>query len=406
MRDTGSENHLEFPIGRTLYATAGGISHPRVSPQGDRIAFHNHRARAGDFGDVSVVDREGRKTDLSTGWESLWGLAWSPRGDEVWFTGARSGGSRSLYAVNLSGRLRLLHNGTGELALQDVSRDGRALLLDDPHRLEIIGFSARETPARDLAFLDYSAARDLSADGKLLLFDESGDGGGPKGSVYVRGTDGSASIRLGDGSGIAFSPDGRSVLAAHVGADRRHFALYPTGVGQPRMLSELPGEPQWPDWLPNGKGILVPLAEAGHGVRLYIQDVETGGVRAVSGEGVALLLYSHLITPDSRSVAARGPDGKVHLYPLDGGSPGEIPGLEAGEDPIRWSADGRALFLYRSGEVPARVFRMDLASGRRELWRTLLPPDPTPPLLTADGSVFVCSYSRFLSTLYLVEGLH
>ena len=39
VRDTGSENHLEFPIGKTLYATAGGISHPRVSPQGrpDRL---------------------------------------------------------------------------------------------------------------------------------------------------------------------------------------------------------------------------------------------------------------------------------------------------------------------------------------------------------------------------------
>ena len=341
---------------------------------------------------MSVVDREGRRTNLSTGWESLWGLAWSPRGDEVWFTGARSGGSRSLYAVSLSGRLRLLHNGTGELALQDVARDGRALLLDDPHRLEIIGFSGRETAAHDLTFLDYSAARDLSADGKLLLFDESGDGGGPKGSVYVRSTDGSAPIRLGNGSGIAFSPDGRSVLAAHVG-DERHLGLYPTGVGQPRILSELPGDIQWPDWLPNGKGILVPATEAGHRARLYVQDVETGGVRAVSGEGVTLLLYSHVITPDSRSVAARGPDGKIHLYPLDGGPPTDIQGLEAGEDPIRWSADGRALFLYRPGELPARIFRMDLASGRRELWRTLLPPDPAgvvsirPPLMTPDGNV-------------------
>jgi eukaryotic-like serine/threonine-protein kinase len=411
VRDTGSENRLEFPIGKTLYVAAGGISHARISPQGDLIAFHNHRARAGDFGDVSVVDRQGRKTDLSTGWESLWGLAWSPRGDEVWFTGARSGGSRSLYAVNRSGRLRLLHNGTGELALQDAYRDGRVLLLDDPHRLEMVGFSGRETTAHDLTFLDYSAARDLSPDGKLLLFDESGDGGGPKGSVYLRGTDGSAPTRLGDGSAIALSPDGRWVLGAHVGPDRRHLVLYPTGVGQARILPALPGEPQWPDWLPNGKGILVPIAEAGHGVRLYIQDVETGQSRAVSGEGVALLLYSHLVAPDGRSVAARGPDGRTHLYPLDGGPPGEIPGLEAGEDPLRWSADGRALFLYRPGELPARVFRMDLASGRRELWRTLLPPDPAgvvsirPPLLTPDGSVCVYSYSRFLSTLYLVEGL-
>jgi Tol biopolymer transport system component len=411
VRDAGSEHRLEFPIGKTLYRTAGGVSHLRFSPQGDLIAFLDHRSRAGDFGNVAVLDLEGRSRDLSTGWESLWGLAWSPGGDEVWFTAARTGGLRALYAVNRSGRLRLLQNGTGELSLQDVSRDGRVLLLDDDHRLEMAGFSGREGPARDLTFLDYSAARDLSADGKRLLFDESGDGGGPKGSVYVRGTDGSPPVRLGDGNAIAFSPDAAWTLVAHVEPDRRHLVLYPTGLGQPRPLLPLPGEPQWPDWLPNGKGILVPFSEAGRGAKLYIQDIETGSTRPVSGEGVALLLYSHVITPDSRAVAARGADGKIRLYPLDGGPPGEIPGLEPGEDPIRWSADGRSLYVYRPGELPARIYRMDLATGRRELWRTLLPPDPAgvvsirPPLLTPDGSTGVYSYSRFLGTLFLVDGV-
>jgi hypothetical protein len=412
VRDAGGRNRLEFPIGKPLYETAGHVSHIRFSPQGDLIAFQDHTVRGGDFGAVAVVDRNGRKKDLSTGWESLWGLAWSPEGDEVWFTGAKTGGLRALYAVTRSGRVRILQRAAGALCIQDVYRDGRVLLLNDEHRLGMLGLAAGETQARDLSYLDYSATRDLSTDGKLLLFDESGEGGGPGGSVYLRGTDGSPPVRLGDGSSMALSPDAHWALSAHIAPDFRHFVLLPTGVGQPRPLPPLRGEPQgWIDWLPNGKEILFSYGEPGHGARLYLQDIESGRIRAVSGEGVTLLAYSHVVTPDSRFVAARGPDQKIHLYPLEGGQPREIPGLEPGEDPIRWGGDGRTLYLFRPGTLPARIFRMNTATGLRELWRALLPPDPAgvisirPPLLTPDANFCVYSYSRFLSSLFLVEGL-
>jgi serine/threonine protein kinase/Tol biopolymer transport system component len=411
VRDAGGRNRLEFPIGKPLYETAGHVSHPRFSRQGDLIAFLDHGSRGADDGAVAVVDRNGRKRDLSPGWDSLWGLAWSPKGDEVWFTGARTGGLRALYAVSRSGRERLIERIAGQLTLADVSRDGRVLLLNDPHRLGMLGTSAGQASAWDLTYLDYSATRDLSGDGTRLLFDEPGGGGGPTGAVYLRKMDGSAPVRLGDGISMALSPDAGWALSSFAPPDERQFVLLPTGVGEPRRLPARPGKFLWADWLPNGKEILFDADEPGRGSRLYLQDVATGRIRPISGEGVTLLFYSHLITPDSRFVAAFGPDQRIHLYPLGAGDVREIPGLAPGEEPIRWSADGRLLYVYRPGELPARIARLEVETGAREPFKELLPSDPAgvvsirPPLLTPDGSVCVYSYSRFLSELFLVEGL-
>ena len=115
------------------------------------------------------------------------------------------------------------------------------------------------------------------------------------------------------------------------------------------------------------------------------------------------------ISPDGKLVSDVGPDGKSYLYPADGGDPRPIAGLEPGEVPISWTADGRSLFVYRLGEIPAKVYRMDLATGRKQLWKQLLPPDIsgvteiTGILITPDGRSYVYEYARTLSDLYLVN---
>ena len=106
-----------------------------------------------------------------------------------------------------------------------------------------------------------------------------------------------------------------------------------------------------------------------------------------------------------------GPDEKAYFYPLAGGEPRAVPGIEVGEQPIQWSDDGRAIYFYKPGDLPAKVYRLDLSTGHKTLWKELMPSDSAgvsrigPILITPDGKSCLYGYHRILSDLYLVEGL-
>ena len=406
IREFAGQSRLEYPIGKVLYQTGGWLSHVRVSPKGDFIAFIEHPVRRDDAGSIALVDLAGKRTTLSTGWETIWGLGWSPAGSEIWFTSTRIGYGRYLSAVDLKGKERLLAREPGTLTLQDVARDGRVLLTRDVPRVGMVGLAPGATKERDLSWLDSSAPRDLSADGSTLLFVESGEAGGDNYASYLRKTDGTPAIRLGEGSAYALSPD----LKWAVGGLPRppvQYYLLPTGAGEQRPLTNDKINHAEARWFPDGKRIVFSGDEPGHGVRLYVQDISGGEARAISPEGVNSSFFA--ISPDGKLVSDVGPDGKSYLYPADGGDPRPIADLEPGEVPISWTADGRSLFVYRLGEIPAKVYRMDLATGRKQLWKQLLPPDIsgvteiTGILITPDGRSYVYEYARTLSDLYLVN---
>jgi serine/threonine protein kinase len=409
VRRAESTDQLEFPIGTTIFRTAGWVGRPRFSPDGSRITYEDHPYLGGDNGDIVIADPRGKVLARSKEWSSLGGLCWSPSGREVWFTGTRVGGNKQLWAVNLSGRERLLLSTPGILTIHDAQKD-RVLFTRDDVRVGMIGQMEGFPAEKDLSYLDYSAVRDLSADGRLLLFDESAEGGGPKGAVYILRAGETSPVRLGEGNALALSPDGKWALGISYD-DATHLTLLPTGVGQPVALPKIQGFFLWCDWVPDGKSIFFAASQSGGPSRLYLQDIATGKVHPLSDDGVEMLLYSHLISPDSRFVIARGPDHRLRLYPLAGGSPKELPGMEPGEQPLRWSADGLSLYVYTPGTLPARVDRVNLSDGKREKWKDLVPNDTAgvafirPPLITADGKFYVYSYTRVLSELFLARGI-
>jgi dipeptidyl aminopeptidase/acylaminoacyl peptidase len=407
VRDVGGRNRIEYPVGKVLYETGGYASHARVSPHGDRVAFLDHPIQSDDGGSVAVVNGAGRKTTLSGGWLSIAGLAWAPGGDEVWFTGAKVGLTRALWGVSLAGKERPILEAMGPLSLHDVA-EGRALLSRDDLRREIVGFVPGDTRERSLSWLDWSRATHLSDDGRTLLFSEQGEGAGRNASVYVRRTDGTAPVRLGEGISTELSPDGKWALALKPG-NPTQLQLLPLGAGDVRPLTRDAINHQWATWCPDGACVVFSGDQPGHGVRLYLQPLDGSAPRPLTPEGVRIT--SHPVSPDGRTVAAVGPGDQGFLYPLRGGEPEPLRGMQAGDRPLRWSADGRALFLFRDGELPGPVFRLDLATGRREPWKEFMPSDPAgvglinPALLTADARHYVYSFRRVLSDLYLAEGL-
>src|SRR5450830_1626811 len=401
---------LEFPTGKVLYETTGWISHPRISPKGDSVAFLDHPLFGDDRGSVAIVDRSGKKTTLSTGWESEQGISWSASGEEIWFTATQAGSSRALYAVTRSGRQRSVATTPSGMTLQDISRDGRVLFVESNARFGILGLLPGETKERDLSGLEWSLGPNLSKDGKTVVFTEQGQAGGPGYSVYLRKMDGSAPVRLGEGAAMALSPDGRWVLTCLVRSTPSQVALLPTGAGEPKMFPKDEIEHasgQFGTFLPDGKRIVCVGHEPGRPSRVFIQDLAGGAAKPVTPEGVA----ARLLSADGKSFVTSTPEG-LALTPLEGGPSRPIPGLKPGDRPLRFTADGRSLFLRSDArEFPARVFRLDVATGRREVWKELMPGDPagitllSPTAISEDGKTVLFIYARSLSDLYLAEGL-
>jgi eukaryotic-like serine/threonine-protein kinase len=411
VRDVGGKARIEYPMGKVLYETTGHISYARLSPKGDRIAFLDHAFPLDDAGKVAVIDLAGKKTVLTGQWASEHGLAWPPSGDEVWFTATEAGANRSLYAVSLSGKLRVVTRVPGGLKLHDIAKSGRVLLTRESPRVGILGMLQGDTRERDMSWLDYSFAADLSADGKTLLFDEEGEAGGANYSIYVRKSDRSPVVRLGEGNALALSPDGKFALSA-MPVPNSPFQLLPTGTGDHRTVTpEGVGAEQAAAWTADGKQIVFVGSEQGKGTRLYVQGVESGKPRAITPEGIRSALPGFAVAPDGKGVAAVNNEGKAFLYPIEGGTPRPIAGILEGEFPLRFTPDGRSLYVWKRGDVPARVVRVEIETGRRENWKDLLPADPagveriSNVLVAPDGKSYVYCYARLLSDLFVVEGL-
>jgi serine/threonine protein kinase/sugar lactone lactonase YvrE len=405
---------LEFPAGKVLYETTGYISHPRLSPKGDAIAFLDHPIFGDDRGSVAIMDLAGKKRTLSDGWESAQGLAWSPSGKEIWFTATRAGSARALYAVTLAGRERTVLTTPAGLVLEDISRDGRVLVDQSNARVGFLALMPGETKERDLSHLEWSNFPRLFEDGQSVAFTEQGEAGGPGYSVYLRKLDGSAAVRLGEGNAVAVSPDGKWVLTNQVRTTPSTLVLLPTGAGQPKTFPkdsiDRSGAVAFGKFLPDGKRIAFNGNEPGKPRRVFVQDLDGGAARPVTPEGVT----GRLVSPDGKLLLVRIPDGEFALTSLEGGggSPQPVRGLEATDQPLRWAADGNSLFLDSSKDTfPARVYRLDLATGKREVWKEFMPGDPTgitsigPSAISADGKTILFGYSHTLSDLYIAEGL-
>jgi Tol biopolymer transport system component len=409
-RVTG-KGRLEFPVGKVLYETTGWVGNPRLSRDGKMIAFIDHPYERDDQGAVAQVDLAGNKKTLTQNFVSANGLAWSPDGREIWFTATPSGSSRELRAVTPDGKERLVYLGTGTLTLHDIYKDGRVLFTRDDLRAGMIGLAPGESKERDLSWHDWTIPRDLSNDGKMVAFDETGEAGGATGAIYVRGTDGTPAVRLHEGANPTLSPDAKWVLGRGFATTTQHTILkLPTGAGESATISTADVLPQRAFYFPDNRHILVVGSQTGHGSRLWVMDDHGESLHPVSPEGASIRRRG-CISPDGTRIAARDPEGRMVVYPADGqGNPTVVSAAQPDEEPYQWTADGKTLLVGHS-EIPARVFTVNLTTNERKLLRAYTPADATglfgsnAPTFSADLKSYVYSYQRMTSDLYIVDGL-
>jgi serine/threonine protein kinase/Tol biopolymer transport system component len=398
---------IEFPIGAVLYETQA-LRPPvfvRVSPQGDLVAFFDFTTD-GTY-TLNVVHTNRDRRVLSRGWRAVGGSAWSPNAEEIWFGGARAGAEPGLWAVDLSGRERLLAHIAGWPVLQDVAADGRLLVVNSDSRIGIRCLAPGAAEERDLAWLDASSLWDISNDGREIVFMELSSGEGRNSPIYLRRTDGAPAVRLGYGARPSLSFDGKWVACVRRDRDISRISLLPTGAGEGRLLSTGAIQPETVEWFPDGKRLLFTGNEPNQPPKTYVLDLATQRMKPVTSPG----LRASAISPDGQFAAVIS-GRKLSLQSLAGRQDVPLGAVDSDVSVIRFSGDGRYLFLQRAQENrrTATLLRVDVRTKRQDVWRELKLPDTntlfySSARLSADGKAYAYSFQRDLATLYLVTGV-
>jgi eukaryotic-like serine/threonine-protein kinase len=405
-RTVERKNRIEYPIGTKLYESDGRPPlSVRVSPKGDAIAFFEYDNAIGDYA-VTLLDLHGNKRILSRGWKAQGSLAWSPKGDEIWFGGTKPSGDPAIRAVSLSGKERLIVETPAWMVVKDITREGKVLATVEDSRVGIAGLPPGGNQERDLSWFDASRIYDISADGGSILFVELSYGKARNPAIYLRKTDGSQAVRLGDGNRPALSPDGKWVACILSDGPKTTLTLLPTGAGEARAIGGEGMHYERVEWFPDGQRLLFSGNEAGRPTRTFQQDIRGGTPTPVTPEGVS----ASCVSPDQKSVASISA-GKLSLLPAAGGAAKPVGAMEADESLIRWSSDGRFLYLRKLTDLASlNILKLDVATGKKTVWKELKPPDPVgvqigQVVLTANGSAYAYSFQRDISTLYVASGL-
>jgi hypothetical protein len=416
LRRVNGANRLEYPIGHVLVPSIPWVLWMvRVSPDGNHVAYVNRTN--GTAVALHVVDRNGEHHLLgvvsgqnSTGEDS--DLCWTPKSDEIWFRSFTVGEQGIVYAVDLKGHQRVALNLPTRVKFDDISRNGDALLSTGFAHLGILGMAPGDTQERDLSCLDSGSMAGISDDGQVIVANVTGENGTSKGSIYLRKTDGSQPVRVGDGHAYKLSPDGKWISGYVLNEDgSRRFVLLPTGPGEPVELN-VPGlKPAtvW-GWLEGDQRYIVTGYPPGKRFQCFEFNAQSGNVRPVCPNDIPDALY-YALSPDHKLFLSPAQHGGWVAYPVDGG-PAKPVAIASTESPLGWRSDSRSIWIRpdaNSGTtIPVSI--LDLATGKKTPWKEIHPTQPVIEIhdlyMTPDGRAYAYNYVLIQSDLYLARGLY
>ena len=416
-RRVANGSRLEYPPGKVLYETSGWISDLRFSPTGGQIAFLDHPLIGDDRGWVSVIDLQGHRRVLTQEFSSEQGLAWSPSGDEIWFSAAavESGTpERPISAVNLQGKFRVVASAPIYLQLQDIAPDGRVLLSTVTVSSSIGTGETKSGRPHELSGIVHRWISAISTDGGMLLLGGFDTNKNNSYQLYLQSADDSPPVLIGEGGGTGLSPDGKWAIAVDVPHPDTLFII-PTSVGDSRPLHAPPGR-QYAGaaFFPDGKRLLITTKATGQVTESAVQDLDSGAVHTFGKPGRHLPVSGLRLfpgpSPDGRFCIETDDTNHYWLQPIDGAEAKEIAGVNPAERIIGWHGDSNNLFLSDPNGADAEVYNLNLATGARTLWVRFSPVEKAGVrskeiLFTPDGSRFAYVVRRINSNLFVADGL-
>ena len=399
---------LEYPPNRVLHKSAGYLSDLRVSPDGQQVAFVEHPAKWDDRGFVNIVDRSGALKTLAGEYASVEGLAWMPDRKRLAFSASKVSFNTQPYLVAVSGSepARQVLPTVGPVYVEDVADDGRWIVTRQDIRMSVGFRFPADRSERQISWLNSATHPFVSPTRQLVLFCDQSLSAGSDYAVFYRSANGTKPIRLGEGTTMGFSPDGKWALA--VIQSTQQLVIYPIGPGDPIRLDQGPVRRRSsPRWFPDSKQILFCGSEPSKPARCYRQATTGGLPVPVTPDG----FVSAWISPDGRRLLAMDTAGAGQVLSLESGALQPARGLANDDDLIAWASDNRSVLVRSGRQLPARIHKVDLLTGTRIPVREIAPPDRAGLVrisvsdMTGDGAGYAYSARRDASTLFVVHGV-
>ena len=402
----GGPHHLDYPLGtRLLTSISGFLGAPRISPQGDRVAFVYSGAQAGRIGargGIAVVDRAGKRRDLKVGW-LVWDefLAWSKDGREIYFA-TRAG----LKAVDMDDHVRPVNADSTPPLIHDISSQGLVLLERELGTNSSMVRSGGQD--LDLGWQNNSILTGFSRDGSMALLYETGGGESNQNRPFLRRFDHSPPKVLDPGIPLDLNPDGDFALILIPG-DKPKLRMVPTGLGVPRELGLEGWDPTGGRFSMDGQHVYAFARQGAGPIRILKLPVD-GSRGSVLPESIQNV---KAFSPDGKRLLCVDAKGQPSLISEEGETPRPLPWtLEPGEAIVAWNETDEALLTHPEDTIHLRVDRVEISTGRRTVWQRLVPPDPATTVrvfnvrVSRDGRTVGYTYTRVLvSDLVVAEGL-
>jgi Tol biopolymer transport system component len=401
------EGRLEFPLGTVLFRSQGWVSHPRVSPSGDRVAFIDHDISGDWRGQVRVVDAAGRVETWSPLFDQALGLAWASGGTELLVSGRpqQVGEFTSLWGLRRKEVPRRLYRAPVDLFLADASPDGRLLVVATDWRREVEVWTGEGRNLTPEWSLGWTLLMGLSDDGNTILLAEWLKNNRAFPSLWDRRR--GVSTRLGKGRPLALSGDGHWVLVEDEVYSGK-LVLLPTGPGVPKVIGESGLNFIYSaSFFRDGERVAVTARSRPNSpFQVWELNLEKGPPRLITGESVGAEYVK--VSPDQRYVLVNRLGGPVTAFNIEGGEPIRVQAWGSTYSPVGWLGDG-SLLAFEPFKVPSRVERFDPRSRTIRPFATLVPNDPAGVqkfscvAVTPDGRTLAFCDARSTGTLNLFE---
>ncbi|MFZ3213749.1 MAG: protein kinase, partial [Terriglobales bacterium] len=407
VRCGSSQQTLEYPLGHVIYRTTGWVDHVRFSPAADAIGFLDHPVAGDDRGYVAWVDRQGKVSRVTSEWSALKGLAWTPNGEELWFSGSQAGEQTEIWAVTRTAHQRMVFTGPTDIWLQDIAGNGKILVT----QVRATNDVAVRRPGQQLDQIvdlasEAGTLSGVSDNGSLIALSYVGVASGTDYLTYVANSDTHEAIRLGDGAASGISPDGKWVVSFFPSTPGK-MALYPTGPGETRTfnLGGIRDVSVFSSWTHDSSKIVFTGTDAGQPPRGYLLDVATGKWNPITPEGTTEVM----VAPNGQYAIGRSEQRGFELFPVGGGQSQSAKGIANTEDVVQWYASSTQVYVW-DRRFPAHIALVNPWTGERKPWLETMPPDSSGVLygnffITPDGKTYAYRFRRVLTALFLGEGL-